>query len=131
MAGTPAAPPSLFDRIGGQETVAAAVDWFYLKVQRDPELERFFEATDMDVQKRKQRAFLTMAFGGPANYTGRHLRSAHDFLVTEGLEDSHFDAVAGHLRDSLAQIDIAADLIAEVMAIVEAARDDVLGRGTG
>ena len=85
----------------------------------------------MDVQKRKQRAFLTMAFGGPANYTGRHLRSAHDFLVTEGLEDSHFDAVAGHLRDSLAQIDIAADLIAEVMAIVEAARDDVLGRGTG
>ncbi len=39
----------------------------------------------MDKQVNKQIAFMTMAFGGPHNYTGRDLRTAHARLVERGL----------------------------------------------
>jgi len=119
---------SLFDRIGGSAAVDAAVDLFYDRVIADPILTPFFEGTDMRKQRAKQKAFLAMAFGGPANYTGEGLRAAHAPLVERGLTDRHFDAVAGHLYDTLEQLNVPEDLIAEVMAIAASTRDDVLGR---
>jgi len=75
--------------------VAAVI--FYRKVLNDPPICRFFHYTDMDSQLLKQRTFLTYAFDGPNNYTGKGLRSAHAMLVKMGLDDTHFDAVIGHL----------------------------------
>jgi hemoglobin len=49
----------------------------------------------MDAQRAKQKSFLTMVFGGPHEYTGKDMRTAHAPLVEKGLNDSHFDAVAG------------------------------------
>ena len=72
----------------------AAVDVFYRKVLSDDRISRFFETVDMDAQRQKQKAFLTMAFGGPNNYSGKDMRTAHARLVKDGLNDSHFDAVA-------------------------------------
>ena len=83
--------PSLFDRLGGVAAVDAAVDLFYRKVLADPTVNRFFDLTDMEGQRAKQRAFLTMAFGGPSNYTGKDLRAAHAPLVAKGLNETHFD----------------------------------------
>jgi len=119
---------SLFDRIGGRAAVDAAVNLFYDRVIADPILTPFFEAVDMDRQRAKQKAFLAMAFGGPASYSGNDLRTAHAPLVARGLGDRHFDAVAGHLRDTLEQLSVPAELIAEVMAIAASTRDEVLGR---
>ena len=119
---------SLFDRIGGSAAVEAAVDLFYDRVIADPILTPFFESVDMTKQRAKQKAFLAMAFGGPANYTGSDLRTAHAPLVERGLSDRHFDAVAGHLQDTLEQLNVPAGLVAEVMAIAASTRDDVLGR---
>lgn len=73
MADADDAQPSLFDRIGGRDTVAAAVDWFYLKVLNDPAVARFFNATDMDAQKRKQRAF-------------REASLIEDYLIERGVD---------------------------------------------
>lgn len=119
---------SLFERIGGRAALEAAVNLFYDRAIADPILTPFFAAVDMDKQRAKQKAFLAMAFGGPANYTGKDLRAAHAPLVERGLTDRHFDAVAGHLQDTLEQLNVPAELIAEVMAIAASTRDDVLGR---
>ncbi len=61
---------ALFEQIGGEGAVDAAVDLFYRKVLADDDLAPFFESTDMEEQHKKQKAFLTMAFGGPNNYSG-------------------------------------------------------------
>ena len=119
---------SLFERLGGEAAVEAAVDIFYRKVLSDSSIGHFFDTTDMDAQRAKQKAFLTMAFGGPKNYTGKELREAHAPLVENGLGDEHFDAVAGHLDATLRELGVADDLIGEVMAIAGSTRDDVLGR---
>ena len=119
---------TIYDRIGGQAAVDAAVDIFYRKVLADPQINGFFEDTDMDAQRTKQKAFLTMVFGGPNSYTGKDLRSAHAPLVEKGLNDSHFDAVAGHLQATLDELGVPADISGEIMATAAGTRDEVLNR---
>lgn len=119
---------SLFDRIGGEAAVNAAVELFYRKVLADHRINRFFDKTNMEEQIAKQKAFFTMAFGGPNNYTGQDMRNAHARLVKMGLDDSHFDAVMEHLGATLVELNVPADLIAEAAAIAEGARADVLGK---
>lgn len=119
---------SLFERIGGQRALTAAVTLFYDKIMADDSVSRFFKGLDMDAQVKKQVAFMTMAFGGPHEYTGRDLRTAHADLVSDGLTDTHFDAVAGHLLSTLQELNLDQSLIDEAMGIVASTRDDVLGR---
>ncbi len=119
---------TLFEKLGGEASVNAAVDVFYRKVLSDDRINQFFDGIDMDKQSAKQKAFLTMAFGGPNNYSGDDMRNAHANLVKQGLNDSHFDAVAENLQTTLEELDVPAELISEVMAIAGSTREDVLGR---
>jgi len=119
---------SLYDRLGGTAAVNAAVDIFYRKVLADKRISRFFDGVDMDKQAAKQKAFLTMAFGGPNNYTGEDMRRGHAHLVKQGLNDSHFDAVVENLGATLKELGVSNALIGEVAAIAETTRNDVLGR---
>lgn len=123
-----AAPQTLFERIGGEAAVSAAVDIFYRKVLSDHRINRFFDNTDIEKQGAKLKSFLTMAFGGPNNYTGADMRKAHAHLVRRGLNDSHFDAVMEHLGATLKELNVPDELIAEAAAIAESTRNDVLGK---
>ncbi|MFZ2448891.1 MAG: group 1 truncated hemoglobin [Methylovulum miyakonense] len=119
---------TLYERIGGEAAVNAAVDIFYRKVLSDHRINRFFDNVDMEKQAAKQKAFLTMAFGGPHSYTGEDMRKGHAHLLKMGLDDSHFDAVVENLGATLQELSVPQELIAEVVAICETTRNDVLGR---
>ncbi|WP_045227090.1 group I truncated hemoglobin [Methyloterricola oryzae] len=119
---------SLYAKLGGEAAVDAAVDIFYRKVLSDNRINRFFEGVDMDKQAAKQKSFLTMAFGGPHNYTGMDMRRGHAHLVKQGLNDSHFDAVMENLAATMKELNVPDDLIAQAAAIAESTRNDVLGR---
>ena len=122
------AKPSLYDRLGGEAAINAAVDVFYRRVLADAYIKRFFEGVDMARQAAKQKAFLTMVFGGPNNYTGKDMRQGHRHLVKMGLDDSHFDHVLAHLRSTLAELGVGEDGIQEVIGLAETTRNDVLDR---
>lgn len=120
---------SLYEQLGGEAAVNAAVDIFYRKVLGDYRINRFFDNTDIEKQAAKQKAFLTMAFGGPNNYSGSDMRQAHAHLVKNlGLDDSHFDAVMEHLIGTLHELNVPQNLVNQVDAIAESTRNDVLGR---
>jgi len=119
---------SLFERLGGVEAVNTAVDIFYRKMLSDGRVSGFFDGIDMDKQIAKQKGFLTMAFGGPNAYTGKSMREGHKHLVSRGLNDTHIDIVVAHLGDTLRELGAAESDIAEVAAIAEGARNDVLNR---
>ncbi len=119
---------TLFEKIGGDAAVNAAVDVFYRKVLADDRINQFFEGVDMDKQSVKQKAFLTMVLGGPSNYSGKDMRDGHAHLVAKGLNDSHFDAVMENLGATLTELGVPSDLITEAAAIAESTRNDVLGR---
>jgi hemoglobin len=120
--------PSLYERIGGETAVNAAVDVFYGKVLEDYRINRFFERTDMAKQAEHLKTFMTVAFGGPNNYTGRSLRDGHVRLVNMGLNDSHYDAVMEHLGATMRELNVPEDLIGEAAALVESVRGEVLGK---
>ncbi len=120
---------TLYERIGGEAAVTAAVDVFYDKVMADERTRPFFAGLDMAAQIKKQVAFMTVAFGGPSAYRGRDLRTAHAALVRDkGLNDTHFDAVAAHLKATLLELNVPPALVDEALAIVAGTRDQVLSR---
>ncbi|PAJ73014.1 group 1 truncated hemoglobin [Pseudoalteromonas sp. NBT06-2] len=119
---------SLFENIGGKDAVNAAVDLFYRKVLMDDTISHYFESVDMEAQRNKQKSFLTFAFGGPNDYSGKSLRDAHTSLVNNGLNEAQFMAVAGHLQATLDELDVPKALSEQVMAIAAGTMDDVLNR---
>ena len=116
----------LFEKIGGEGAVDAAVDLFYRKVLADEELAPFFEATDMEEQHKKQKAFLTMAFGGPNNYSGADMTKAHAKLVKDGMGEKHFNLVISHLGATLTELEVPEELITQAANIALSVKDDVL-----
>jgi hemoglobin len=119
---------SIYEQLGGAPAIEAAVEDFYRRVLADDELAPFFEDVDMDRQMAKQAGFLTMVTGGPANYTGKDMRRGHAHLVARGIGDRHVDLVIKHLGDTLAGLGVAPELIAQVAAVAESVRNDVLSR---
>ena len=116
---------SLYERLGGEAAVDAAVDVFYRKVLADERIAHHFDDIDMDAQREKQKAFLTFAFGGPSHYQGRELRAAHARMK---LTDADFDAVMENLGATLVALNVPAPLIGEAARIAESVKDDVLNR---
>jgi hemoglobin len=119
---------TLYDELGGAPAVEAAVELFYRKMLVDDRVSPFFDDTDMDRQIAKQKAFLTMVFGGPSHYTGKDMREGHKHLVARGLNDSHVDVVIGHLGDTLRELGVGEEQISRVTDIANSVRDDVLNR---
>lgn len=119
---------TLYDRLGGEPAFQAAVDTFYRRMLGDSRVARFFDGVDMDEQIAKQRSFLMFATGGPAAYTGEDMRTAHAHLVARGLEDLHVDVVIEHLGATLVELGADATDVAEVAALAESVRGEVLGR---
>jgi hemoglobin len=119
---------SLYDELGGEPAVSAAVEVFYRKMLMDDRVAHFFDDIDMDRQIAKQKGFLTMVFGGPNHYTGKNMRDGHRHLVARGLNDSHVDIVLEHLGQTLREFGVGEDKIAEVARLANSVRDDVLDR---
>lgn len=119
---------NLYEQLGGEKAVDAAVDIFYRKVLADDRVNGFFDLTDMERQAAKQKAFLTMAFGGPNHYSGQDMREGHRKLVDRGLNDMHVDVIIELLGESLQELDVPNELITQVAEIAESARNDVLCR---
>lgn len=116
---------SLYESLGGEAAVDAAVDIFYRKVLADPRISSFFDTVDMDRQRAKQKSFLTVAFGGPNSYSGKDMRAAHAHMR---LTEEHFDAVMENLGGTLKELNVPDALIAEAARIALSVKDEVLNR---
>ena len=116
---------SLYQKLGGKPAMEAAVDAFYVKVLADARVKHFFDNVSMDKQRRKQKEFLSAAFGGPLPWTGKDMRKAHEGM---GLTEEHFNAIAENLVNTLKDLKISQELIDQVVAVALTTKDDVLGR---
>ena len=115
---------SLYQKLGGKAAIDAVVDAFYVKVLADKRVKDFFADVSMDKQRRKQKEFLSFAFGGPLPWTGKDMRKAHEGM---GLTEEHFNAIAENLVGTLKDFKVKQELIDQVVAIAVSTKDDVLG----
>jgi hemoglobin len=106
---------TLYQRIGGQAAINAAVDRFYERVLADPLLSPFFSGVSMGRLKVHQFAFLSQTLGGPTQYTGASMGEAHAKLA---IEQKHFDSVAVHLIETLRELCVSEEIIGEVARAV-------------
>lgn len=116
---------SLYQKLGGKLAIDAVVDAFYVKVLADKRVKDFFADVSMDKQRRKQKEFLSAAFGGPLPWTGKDMRKAHTGM---GLTEEHFNAIAENLVNTLKDFKVKQELIDQVVTIALTTKDDVLGR---
>lgn len=119
--------PSHYERIGGAESVKAAVGLFYDRVLADAELAPYFTGTNMEEQRRHLVLMLTVVLGGPNNYAGRGLAEAHQPL---DIPDEHYARVSAHLIDTLTELGVPEDILDDVRAILVSVRDQVVSSGT-
>jgi methyl-accepting chemotaxis protein len=118
---------TLYEQLGGQPAVEAAVEGFYERVLDDPLLAPFFEGSNMTVQRGRLAKFIAGALGGPP-YRGRSMRDAHAHL---GIAQEHFDAVAGHLVAQLREMGVSPNHVDEVVSAVAPLADEIVSRPSG
>jgi hemoglobin len=116
---------SIYEQIGGRDSVAAAVDIFYARVMDDSVLAPYFSGTDMRRQKTHMRAFLAAALGGAEVYVGRDMQAAHARL---GVTHEAFNRVVGHLVATLVELDVPSEIIVAIGAKIEPLRSMVVAR---
>lgn len=110
---------TLYDHVGGDDAIAAAVDGFYERLLADPVTAPWFAGVDLSQLKAHERAFLAVGLGGPELYTGRSMRNAHAGL---GITDQVFTITLAHLADALRALGVEADVLRQVIKRIEMMR---------
>lgn len=127
-------PAPLYDRLGGDMMINAIVEDFLDQVMGDPRVNFTRNGTsaewtpspeNMSVLKVHLVEFFVAASGGPSDYDGKDMKSAHAGMQ---ITDAQFDAAEQDLKKSLQKFDIAAQEQSELMTIVEGTRSEIVER---
>jgi hemoglobin len=132
--------PTLYDRLGGEKTIAALVDDVTDRVIADPRVN--FARVDVtnswwggtyepwhptprnvELFKKHMVEFLTLATGGPAKYTGRDIRDVHKGMR---ITNTEFDAMIGDITTSMDRLKIPPELKKDLLAVFETTRKEIV-----
>ncbi|MBD0324071.1 MAG: group 1 truncated hemoglobin [Aldersonia sp.] len=114
---------SIYEQIGGQEALITVVDDFYKRVLADPQLAGFFAGSNMSRLKGKQVEFFAAALGGPDEYSGLSMKDTHR---GRGIGQIHFDLVAKHLSESLADAGVPDATVEKIIGAIAPLSDDIV-----
>lgn len=94
---------TLYDAMGGEETIGRLVDAFYSRVAKHPDLIPIFPE-DLTEVRNKQYMFLTQYFGGPTLYSDVHghpmMRMRHmPFPITPTRRDAWLSCMRGAMDE--------------------------------
>lgn len=112
-----------YDLVGGGPAVAAVVGSFYERVLGDDRLAPHFVGVDLPRLKRHQVLLVSQVMGGPAEYDGRDLQTAHQHLQ---ITDGDFGAVVEHLVASFEEFSVPGDVVGRVVTALGATKPDVV-----
>ena len=109
--------PSLYQRLGGYDVIAAAVDGMLKRQRSDPQLARFSTGRSEDSRQRGRQLVvdqLCALTGGPCVYTGRDMKSSHQGL---GITENEWQRVLQYMRDAMSELKIPQREQDEVIAL--------------
>src|SRR6202165_2264570 len=116
---------SLYDRLGGQGAVTAVVDDFVSNVAADNRINKFFAKTDIPRWKRLLVEQICAGTGGPCNYTGRDMKSAHAGM---GITDAQFNALVEDLVKTLDKFKVPEKEKGELLGILGPMKPSIVGQ---
>jgi hemoglobin len=119
----PAPPKPLFDRLGGKPAVDAVVDEFLKRVAADKRINGRFFNTDIARLRGLLIEFVCSATGGPCQYTGRDMKSAHAGFQ---LVEEEFNALVEDLVGALDKFNVPKKEKDEVLAALGPLAKDIV-----
>lgn len=119
--------PSVYERMGGYDVIAAFIDDFISRFDADAELRPFLRGLNASEGVRVRQHlidFFCAQTGGPCAYHGRDMVATHEGL---GIESAHFDAVLDHMSDALEAQGVASREREELLAMLRELRGQIVG----
>lgn len=123
----PAAPRSLYDRLGGKPAIEQVVDLFLSNVGADPRINTAFVNADAA----RLRAMLiaqicdAASAGTACHYTGKSMPEVHKGMA---ITDAQFDAIVEDLVAALATAGVGAAEQADLLAVLGPMRPEIVGK---
>jgi len=125
---TPTPAPSLYQRLGGYDALAAVTDDFIGRLVTDSSLSRFFSGHGKDSQGRIRQLVLDQlcaVTGGPCVYIGRDMKTTHAGL---GIAQADWDKSVQRLVATLNKFTVPPKEQQEVLAAVSTLKGDIVER---
>jgi hemoglobin len=118
--------PSLYERLGGYDGIAAVVDDLLARLLSDRQLSVYWKGKCKDSLRKDRQLFvdfLSSAFGGPVVYLGRDMKTSHDGL---GITESEWNRFIEHVVATLKNLAIPERETTEFLAAAGSLKADVL-----
>jgi hemoglobin len=114
---------SLYDRLGGRAAITAVVDDFLAKVGSDSRVLHQPAAERIPVLKTNLVDLICQAAGGPCEYQGRPMKTAH---ASMGITNAEFDAVVDDLVQTLDHYKVPEQEKNELLGLLAPMREDIV-----
>ncbi len=115
---------TIYEQIGGEETIDKLIGTFYQHVLADPLLSPFFENSSIEKLQRMQKAFFSIALGGPDPDIKISIYESHR---GRGIKREHLTRFTEHLMNTLREIGVDENKATKVYQRISIYADDVLG----
>ena len=120
------AKKSLYERVGGYDTIAALIDDLLPRLVGDPELGVYWRGHCND-SKRLQRQlivdFICETIGGPVVYCGRDIKTSHDGL---DICQADWEIFMRHTGAALENVEIQGKEMDDCLAVIENLSADIV-----
>ncbi|MGA9175058.1 MAG: group 1 truncated hemoglobin [Thermoactinomyces sp.] len=115
---------TLYERLGGEQTIAAVINEFYNRMIQDDRVNHHFIGVNMEVLRRHQITyFMSFALGGPKRYEGSTLRQSHAGL---NITSEEYEIAIKHLNSSLRKFNVQLEDIARVEAFLRSVKPHII-----
>ena len=119
---------SLYDRLGGKKAITAVVDEFVSRVAADTRINHYFQLTATDPArlasfKSKLVDQICQATGGPCQYTGKDMKTAHAGM---GINEADFNALVEDLAGALDKFKVGDKEKGELLGALGSMKSDIV-----
>ena len=114
---------SLYDRLGGKEAITAVVDEFAGRVLADARINQKFGKSDPVRLKAQLVDQICFASGGPCQYSGRDMKSAH---MNMGVTEGEFGALVEDLVGALDKFNVPAAEKNELLGLLGPMKPEIV-----
>ena len=116
--------PTLYDKLGGREAIAAVVADFVDGVKADDRIRaKFANTTDWDGLRTKLTDQICAAAGGPCTYTGKDMKSSHKGMA---ITEPEFNAMVDDLKKTLDKFKVGEKEQADLIGALAPMKKDIV-----
>ena len=119
---------SIYEQIGGMGTIDAVVEVMFSRVMGDLRIKHLFDGVTSTDCRAACATISRWSAAARTRFGKVDLKCRTRSAVGKGMNDTHFDAFAGHMQAALNALEVPTHLAAMIMAIVFASRDEIMGR---